>query len=111
MKRFWALFAGQQLPNSAAALARAALGADAARASANYFVATAMRTDDVHEHVPECFLDTIGVTAAVAQHLRLAVVRRMARDHVDQFFFAGPRQIRYRPVQRLLFHFPNLFQR
>src|SRR5207245_4625248 len=77
-----------------AALACAALGADAARASANYFVAAAMRTDDIHEHVPECFLDTIGVTAAVAQHLRLAVVRRMARDHVDQFFFAGPRQLR-----------------
>jgi len=61
-----------------------------------------MRTDDVHEHVPERFLHAIGMTLAIARYLRLAVVRRMARDHVDQFFFAGPRQIRYRPVQRLL---------
>ena len=50
-----------------------------------------MRTDDVHEHVPERFLDAIGVTVAIARHLRLAVVRRMARDYVDQFISAEPR--------------------
>src|SRR5437660_10985368 len=95
----------------ATTLARPALCANTAGAGPDHFVATAMRTDDVHEHVPERFLHAIGMTLAIARYLRLAVVRRMARDHVDQFFFAGPRQIRYRPVQRLLFHFPNLFQR
>jgi hypothetical protein len=34
-----------------------------------------MRADDVHEHVPERFLNAIGVTVAVTYDLRFAVVR------------------------------------
>src|SRR5438105_7613770 len=86
--------------SSAAALAGATLGADAAGAGSNHFVAATMRTNDVHEHIPERFLDAIGVTEAVARHLRFTIIRRMARDHVDQFLFARPRQIRHRPVER-----------
>ena len=70
-----------------------------------------MRTDDVHEHVAERFLDATGVAAAVAHHLRLAVVRRMTGDHVDQLFFASPRQVGHGTIDRLFFHFENLFQR
>ena len=41
---------------SAASLARATFGADAAGAGADDFVAAAMRTGDVHEHVAERFM-------------------------------------------------------
>ena len=55
---------------SAAALARSTLGANAAGAGSDDFVAAAMRADDVHEHVAERFLHAVGMTAAVAHHLR-----------------------------------------
>src|SRR5256885_6869882 len=96
---------------SATALARAALGANSARARPDYFVAAAMRTDDVHEHVSEGFLDAISVTVTVTRYLRFPVVGGMARDHVDQFISAGPRQIRNRTIERFLFHFADLFER
>src|ERR1700736_7032815 len=67
---------------SAAALAGPALGAHSAGAGPDHFVAAAMRTDDVHEHVSERFLDAIGVTAAVRRNLGFAIVGRMARDYV-----------------------------
>ena len=54
----------------ATALACAALGANPAGAGSDYFVAPAMRANDVHEHVSERFLDAIGVAVAVARHGR-----------------------------------------
>src|SRR5437870_3024981 len=96
---------------SATTLAGAALGADAAGAGADDFVAAAVRADDVHEHVAERFLDAIGVAAAVSDHLRFAVVRRMARDHVEDFFFAGARQVRDRAIDRFLFDLGDFLER
>src|SRR2546421_5017204 len=62
-------------PNeSAAALARAALGADAAGAGAHYLVAAAMRANDVHEHVAEHLLHSIRVGVPVAAYVRLTFV-------------------------------------
>src|SRR5438128_9807674 len=90
---------------SAAALTRAALGANTAGAGSDHFVTAAVRTNNVHEHVAERFLHAIGMTLAIPRYLRLTVVRRMARNHVDQFFFARPRQIRTRTLQRLAFLF------
>src|SRR5205085_11075039 len=49
---------------SATPLARPALSADAAGAGANYFVATAMGADDVHEHVAERFFYSLCVCVA-----------------------------------------------
>src|SRR5467141_1005399 len=94
---------------STAALAGAALSAHSAGAGPNHFVAAAMRTDDVHKHVPERFLHAVSMTAAIAQNLRPAVVRRVTRDHVDQFSFAGPRQVGHRTIERFLFHLPDFF--
>ena len=95
----------------AASLTRSAFSANAARASPNDFVTAAVRTDDVHEHVAECFLHAIGVTAPIRCHLRRAVVWRMTRDYVDEFLLSRARQIRHRPVQRPLFHLGNFLQR
>ena len=52
----------------AASLARAALGANAAGASANHLVAAAMRTDDIHEHISKRLLHPFGMAAAVAHY-------------------------------------------
>ena len=96
---------------STAALAGAAFGADAAGAGPDNFVAAAMRTNYVHEHVPKRFLDTIGVAVAVSSNLRFAVVRRVTYDHIEDFFLAGAGQVRNGPIERLLFHLRNFFQR
>src|SRR5713101_7073577 len=97
----------------AASLARSAFRADAARASANHFVAAANRTDAIHEHAAERFFHAFGVAAAVAPELPRArgIIRRIVRDHVDQFLLAGARQIRHRTIKRLLFHLRYFFQR
>ena len=109
MRRRFRVIRGRRL--LATSLARAAFGANSARAGPDDLIAAAMRTNNVHEHVPQRLLHAIGVAAAVTDHLWLTIVRRMARDHVDQFISAGPRQIRHRPVERFLFHFGNFFQR
>src|SRR5207237_4787818 len=95
----------------AAPLARPALGTNTAGTGPNHFVAAAMRADNVHEHVPERFLDAVSVAAPVSGDLRFAVVWRVTRDHIQNFFFAGPRQIRDRTVERFLFHLRNFFHR
>ena len=69
-----------------------------------------MRANDVHEHAPERFLNAVGVAGAVPGNLRFAVIRGMARDHIENFFFARPRQVRDRPIERLLFHLGNFLQ-
>src|SRR5437660_3681666 len=96
---------------SATALTCAALGANTAGTSPDHFIASAMRADDVHEHVPERFLDAIGVAMAIASDLWFAVVRRVAGDHIKDFLFARARQVRDRTIERFLFHFRKFFQR
>ena len=91
----------------AASLARAAFGANPARASPDDLIAAAMRTDDVHEHVAERFLYPIGVAGTVRSRLRIAFVRKIARHDIDQLSFRRSGQIRHRPIQRLFFHFGN----
>ena len=91
----------------AASLARSAFRANAARAGPDHFVAAAMRTDNVHEHVAERFLHAIGVAAAVGRYLRRTIVSRMARDYIDQFLFSRARQIRDRTIERFLLHLEN----
>ena len=54
----------------ATTLARPALCANTAGAGANYFVATAMGADDVHEHVAERFFYPLRVGVATADYLR-----------------------------------------
>ena len=78
---------------SAATLARAALGADAAGAGPDHFVAPAMRAGDVHEHVAERFGHALGVGAAVGLSGRIAFVRRVVRDDVDQVLVARAGEI------------------
>src|SRR6266699_3691368 len=97
----------------AASLARSAFRADAAGPGANHFVATADRADDIHEHAAERFLHAFRVAAPVAPELSRArgIIRQIARDHVDQFFLAGARQIRHRTIKRFLFHLRYFFQR
>src|ERR1700693_1230797 len=93
--------------NLAAALAGAALSANATGASADDFVAAAVGTDDVHEHVPQCFLDAIGVALTVAGNLsrdRRTIVRNMICDHVENFFLARAGEIRDGTIERFFFH-------
>src|SRR5207248_1160816 len=95
----------------ATSLARAALGADAASAGPDHFVAPTMRADDIHEHVAERFFHSLGVSVASAHYFRVAFARRIARDHVDQFFLSRARQLGDRTIDRFLFHFRDFFQR
>src|SRR5579864_7299272 len=99
-----------RVAKSAAALASAAFGADAAGAGTDHFITAAMRADDVHEHVSKRFLNAIGVAAAVPANLRFAVIGRVAGDHIENFFFARSRQVRNRTIERLLLHLWNFFQ-
>ena len=108
MRRRFRFSRGRLLATS---LACAAFGANPAGAGPDNLIAAAMRTDDVHEHVAERFLDATGVAASVAHHLRLALIRRMIGDHVDQLFFTRPRQVGHWTIDRLSFHFGNFFQR
>ena len=99
---------------SAAALARAAIGAHAAGAGANDFIAAADRTGDAHEDAAQGDRYAIGVRVAVAvAHGRPAVagIGRMTRDHVDHLFLASPRQIGNRSIQNLLLDVENFFER
>src|SRR5262249_26906769 len=96
---------------SAAALARAAFGANTAGTGADHFIAAAMRADDVHEHVPERFLHAIGVTAAVSDNPWFAIVWCVTRNHVENFFFACAREIRHWPIERFLFHLGKFLHR
>src|SRR5205807_10441339 len=47
----------------------------------------------------------------IAACVRLAFVRGMARDDIDQFLLSRARQIRDRAVDRLFFHLRNLLHR
>src|SRR5438105_7003958 len=71
------------LPGLTASLARAALHANTACPGANNFVAAADRANYAHEHVAQGYFDPISVGVAFAQHLRISLVRRMARNHID----------------------------
>ena len=70
-----------------------------------------MGADDVHEHVAEGFLDAIGVAAAVAGDLWFAVVWDVARDDVEDFFFAGAGEVGHRAIDRFLFDLGDFFER
>jgi hypothetical protein len=100
---------------STASLAGAAFRANAAGASANYFVATADGTGDAHEDAAKRYRYAVRVFAAVPVRFsgRPAVraIGWTTRDHVDHFLFASARQIRYRPVQSFLFYLSNFFER
>jgi predicted nuclease with TOPRIM domain len=74
-----------------ASLARTALGADAASAGADHFVASTMRADDVHEHIAERFFHPLRMSVARAEYFRVAFARRIVRDHIDQFFLGRTR--------------------
>ena len=58
----------------AAALAGPALRANSAGAGANDFFAAAVRAGNIHEHVAERLLHTVGVRVAVPYCLRLTFV-------------------------------------
>jgi Co/Zn/Cd efflux system component len=92
------------VPALTTSLTCSALGANTARARADHLVASADRTYDVHEHVAERFLHSIGMAVAVCTHLRRTIVRRVIGNHVDQVFFTCARKIGNRSVERLLFH-------
>ena len=96
---------------STTSLAGSAFRANAAGAGAHDFVAAAMRADDVHEHVPDHFLHPICVGMPIAACVRLAFVRGMARDDIDQFLLSRARQIGDRAIDRLFFHLWNLLHR
>src|SRR5947207_6294751 len=99
-------------PNSAAALTCPAFGANAARAGADYFVAAADRTGDPHEDAAKRHHYAFRAAVAVSGPPRSGgMVRRILRDHVEQFFFAGALQIGYRPVQSFFIDLGNLLQR
>src|SRR5438045_2914460 len=102
-------YTGKRGVKSTAALARATLGADTACARSDHFVASAMRTNNIHEHVPESFLDAIGVAVAVS-NLWFAIVRRVTRDYIENFFLPGASKVRDRTIERLLFHLGNFLQ-
>ena len=99
------LVVGWLIGELAAALAGAALDANATRAGPDHFVTPAMRADDIHEHVPKRFLDTICVATPIAGDLGFTVIWCVTRDHIENFFFAGAREIRHRTIERLLLHF------
>jgi hypothetical protein len=50
-----------------------------------------MRADDIHEHIAERFFHSLRVSVASAEYLRIPFTGRIARDHVDQFFFGRAR--------------------
>src|ERR671937_37379 len=93
------------------ALACSAFRADTAGAGADDFVAAAMRTDDVHEHVAERFLDATGVAAPISDDLSFTVARCVARDHVEDFFLTGAREVGHGPIDRFFLDLGNFLER
>ena len=53
----------------------------------------------------------VGMGVAVARDVRSAFVRRVVRDHIDQFFLGRPRQIGNGSIDRLFFHLWNFLHR
>src|SRR5713101_3185930 len=51
------------------------------------------------------------MAAAITTYSWRTIVDRIVLDHVDQFFFAGARQIGYRPVQGLLLDLGDFLER
>jgi hypothetical protein len=97
--------------SSATSLTGAAFGTNAARACANDLVAAANRARDSHEDATERDHDSVVMTIAIpAVSCSTGSVRRIICDHVDHLFVAGPRQLRDRPVQSLLFDLDNFLE-
>ena len=76
----------------AAALAGAALGANATRAGTDHLVAAANGTGDSHKYAAKSHCYTVGVTIAIpVLPARLGIARWMICDDVDYFFLGCAR--------------------
>src|SRR5438067_1120591 len=96
---------------SAAALARAALGAHATGTGPDNFFTAAMRAGNIHKHIPERCFYPVGMGITIRQHPRVPFRWRMVGNDIDQFLLGRSRQIGHRSVDRLLFHLRNLLER